>query len=887
MFAESRRRIEAGTHSLIMSNTKPIQVTLDRTLYDHANADHSSYKSTPGLTEPVVREISAQKNEPKWLLEKRLKALELFQKTPLPAWGPDLSKLNLDEIVYFVRPDAREATDWAEVPEEIKKTFDRLGIPAAEKTVLGGVGAQYDSNVIYHNIRADLKKKGVIFENMDVAVREYPEFVQKYFMTQCIPINDHKFIMLHAAVWSGGTFIYVPKGVKVDLPLQAYFRMNAEAGGQFEHTLIIADEGSDIQYIEGCSAPRYSKNSLHAGCVEIFVHRGARARYYSIENWSKNTYNLNTKRALVDENGVVEWINGNMGCLTGDTLLYTNLKGPVEIKDIQVEETIYAWNQQTHRFVQAKIKNKIFSGHKKVFCVKAGGRDIEASGNHPFLTLTRKKNSPSHKKGFFHFEWKPLEELGEGDLIGIAKKLPVDGRPYVLPQQKVGVTIKSRNQYSSFFMSTRHLYNELTIPKKTDEDFMWLMGLILGDGHIDSKRNKINIATHVTEDYRDELCNVLYKSFGYMVTEKKERYIIINSKVLCQLFSEIGFGGTASTKSLPAWVFALPESQIQALLAGYFDSDGHVADNAIAYTSINKNLLEQIKMLGQTLGYGVSHIMRHGVKGKTVILGKSCQASDSWRLLFNGPTAYQLPARCQRKKDKIKNMKTRRKFSGSGGLNFRSKTNEWVGFTQIQHIEPIGVKPTYDIEVEGYHNFVANGLIVHNSGVTMLYPCSVLRGRGARSDSLGVAFAGPGQNQDTGSKVIHAAPDTKSTIKAKSISAGGGISTYRGLVKVTKKADGAVINVECDALLMDDKSVSNTEPCMKIDTNLVDIAHEARVGKIGDDELFYLMSRGMSLELAMQMVVAGFIEPVVKALPLEYALELNKLIELEMEGSVG
>lgn len=465
---------------------KNLGITIDRSLYDQPNPDKSSFVASPGINEAVVREISKQKNEPTWMLEKRLKALKLFNETALPKWGPDLSNLNLDEIIYFVRPGTKESTSWDDVPEDIRKTFDRLGIPEAEKTALAGVGAQYDSDVVYHNIKKDLEEKGVIFENMDVAVQKYPEMVQKYFMTQCIPINDHKFIMLHAAVWSGGTFIYVPKGVKVELPLQAYFRMNAESGGQFEHTLIIADEDSDIQYIEGCSAPRYTKNSLHAGGVEIFVHKGARARYYSIENWSKNTYNLNTKRALVDEDGVVEWINGNMG-----------------------------------------------------------------------------------------------------------------------------------------------------------------------------------------------------------------------------------------------------------------------------------------------------------------------------------------------------------------------------------------------------------------SGVTMLYPCSVLRGRGARSDSLGVAFAGPGQNQDTGSKVIHSAPDTKSTIQAKSISAGGGVSTYRGLVKITKKAERSTVNVECDALLMDEKSISNTFPYMKIDNNLVDIAHEARVGKIGDDEIFYLMSRGLSLERAMQMVVAGFIEPVVKALPLEYALELNKLIELEMEGSVG
>ncbi len=463
-----------------------VSFNIDRSRYDESNEDHSRYKAQPGITEEIVREISRQKNEPDWMLKKRLKAFEYFQKTPIPQWGPDLSGLDLSKIIYFVRPDAQEARTWDEVPADIKKTFEKLGIPEAERHALGGVGAQYDSDVIYHSLKKQWEDKGVIFENMDVAVQKYPDLVKKYFMTQCVPINDHKFVMLHGAVWSGGTFIYVPKGVSVDLPLQAYFRMNAYAGGQFEHTLIIADEGSEVQYIEGCSAPRYDTASLHAGCVELFIHKGARLRYSSIENWSKNTYNLNTKRALVDEDGVVEWINGNMG-----------------------------------------------------------------------------------------------------------------------------------------------------------------------------------------------------------------------------------------------------------------------------------------------------------------------------------------------------------------------------------------------------------------SGVTMLYPASILRGRNARSDSLGIAFAGEGQNQDTGSKVIHVAPDTKSTITAKSISKDGGIATYRGLVKVMPQAINSSVAVECDALLMDEASVSNTYPYMKIENNDVDIAHEAKVGRIGEEEIFYLMSRGFTEEQATQMVVAGFIEPIIKALPLEYALELNKLIELEMEGSVG
>jgi Fe-S cluster assembly protein SufB len=459
---------------------------ITQSLYSASDPEKNLYKAKPGLSEEVVREISLQKNEPAWMLEKRLQGLELFHQKPMPAWGPDLSKLDLNSIVYFVRPDTEEAKTWEDVPEDIKKTFDRLGIPEAEKKALSGVGAQYDSDVVYHNLKKQWEDQGVIFENMDVAVQKYPELVQKYFMTQCVPIHDHKFTMLHAAVWSGGTFIYIPKNVSVDLPLQAYFRMNAKQGGQFEHTLIIADEGSQVHYIEGCSAPRYGASSLHAGCVEIFVHKNARVRYSSIENWSKDTYNLNTKRALVDENATIEWVNGNMG-----------------------------------------------------------------------------------------------------------------------------------------------------------------------------------------------------------------------------------------------------------------------------------------------------------------------------------------------------------------------------------------------------------------SGTTMLYPSSILRGVGARSDSLGIAFAGPGQNQDTGAKAIHVAPHTSSHIVSKSISKDGGINTFRGLIHITPSATDVNASMTCDALLIGKNAVANTIPELKIKNEQVNVAHEARVGKIGEKEIFYLQSRGLSEQEAIRLVVSGFIEPIIKALPIEYALELNRLIEMEMEGAVG
>ena len=254
------------------------------------------------------------------MLDFRLKSLETFQKMELPKWGPDLSGLNLDEIYYFAKPEgAGNKKEWKDVPENIKATFDRLGIPEAERAMLAGVGAQDDSEVVYHSLHEELQAQGVIFEDMSVAIHKHEDLVKKYFM-KVVPMHDHKFAALHGAVWSGGTFLYIPKGVHIDAPLQAYFRMNVRAGGQFEHTIIILEEDSSAHYIEGCSAPKYNTPSLHAGCVEIYVGKDAKMRYSSVENWSLDTYNLNTKRALVEENGTIEWVGGNLG--SGVTMLY-------------------------------------------------------------------------------------------------------------------------------------------------------------------------------------------------------------------------------------------------------------------------------------------------------------------------------------------------------------------------------------------------------------------------------------------------------------------------------------------------------------------------------------------------------------------------------------
>jgi Fe-S cluster assembly protein SufB len=442
-------------------------------------------KAEKGLSEKVVRQISQAKNEPRWMLDFRLRALETFRKLPMPHWGAHLSDIDFDEIYYYVKPMEEQSLTWEDLPDEIRRTYDRLGIPEAEKKFLAGVGAQYDSEVVYHNIRKDLEEKGVLFSDPETAVREHPEIVKKYFGT-VIPYNDNKFAALNTAVWSGGSFIYVPPGVKIDIPLQAYFRVNTKSFGQFERTLIVVDEGAFVHYIEGCTAPTFTKDSLHSAVVEIIALPGARVRYSTVQNWSNNMYNLVTKRAFAYENATMEWVDGNIG-----------------------------------------------------------------------------------------------------------------------------------------------------------------------------------------------------------------------------------------------------------------------------------------------------------------------------------------------------------------------------------------------------------------SKVTMKYPAVFLMGEGAHGEVLSIAFANKGQEQDTGAKIVHLASNTSSVVTAKSISKAGGISSYRGLIKAGAGLHNIRSKVECDALLLDPTAKTNTYPVMDIQTDDVSMEHEAKVSKISEDQLLYLMSRGISEEEAGMMIVNGFIDPLVKQLPMEYAIELNRLIELEMEGSVG
>jgi Fe-S cluster assembly protein SufB len=454
--------------------------------YGWHDPDTAGAEARRGLDEDVVRNISALKNEPEWMLKTRLKALRLFEKKPMPGWGSDLSGIDFDQIKYFVRSTEKQATSWEELPEDIRNTYDRLGIPEAEKQrLVAGVAAQYESEVVYHQIREDLEEQGVIFVDTDTGLREHPEIFQQYFGS-VIPAGDNKFASLNTAVWSGGSFVYVPPGVHVEIPLQAYFRINTENMGQFERTLIIADEGSYVHYVEGCTAPIYKSDSLHSAVVEIIVKKNARVRYTTIQNWSNNVYNLVTKRATAAEGATMEWVDGNIG-----------------------------------------------------------------------------------------------------------------------------------------------------------------------------------------------------------------------------------------------------------------------------------------------------------------------------------------------------------------------------------------------------------------SKVTMKYPAIYLMGEHARGETLSIAFAGEGQHQDAGAKMVHAAPHTSSSIVSKSVARGGGRTSYRGLVQVLEGAEHSRSTVLCDALLVDQISRSDTYPYVDVREDDVSLGHEATVSRVSEDQLFYLMSRGMPETEAMAMIVRGFVEPIARELPMEYALELNRLIELQMEGSVG
>ncbi len=806
-----------------MTTTNQLGIDLDRSKYGFRDPEKYVYKARKGLDREIVEMISSMKSEPEWMRAYRLHSLEHFQQRPTPTWGANLLQIDFNDIYYYLKPTEKKERSWDEVPEEIKRTFDRLGIPEAERKFLAGAGAQYESESVYHNLKEEWEKLGVIFLDTDSALREHPDIVKEYFGT-VVPPEDNKLAALNSAVWSGGSFVYVPEGVHVDIPLQAYFRINAQNMGQFERTMIICEPGSYVHYVEGCTAPTYTTDSLHSAVVEIIVKEGARCRYTTIQNWSTNTYNLVTKRAVAYRDATMEWVDGNLGCLTSDSkVLLNNDVRP--ISEVEPGATVYSVDGELN-LTRHKVVAKKYSGKQRVFRLHAANhREIRATANHPFLALSKRGRHLS-------LGWKRLAELTPDDFVAIAGDVPDSGVP------KVFAPIPARGT------------KQVTLPGASTEELMWVLGVYLGDGYVD--RARVYFAVPPRDRAHSRLVHLLKALFGVDV-EIRGSVARFNSVQIRDFITAIGFAGNARQKRVPAWVYTLPKAQRLAFIEGYIAADGYRRANHtnLSITSANRSLLEDVKVLAISCGLDPRKISKWSRVEKKP-LSKEAKEYTHYFLYF-GERAYDQP----------------------------------VHFTKVAAIEPQGIEDTWDLEIADSHNFVADGFVVHNSKITMKYPSVFMVEPGAKAEILSIAFAGKGQHQDPGGKVIHAAPYTQSSVVSKSIAKDGGRAGYRGLVKVYPGAKGSKSAVRCDALILDDQSRSDTYPTMEIDEQDVQITHEATVSKISDEQLFYLMARGIKANDAMNMIVRGFIEPIVKELPLEYAVEMNRLINMEMEGSVG
>lgn len=870
------------------TNPDDLRQLKDQSRYDFTTEVAYAHTVRPGLGEDIVREISAVKHEPPWMLEFRLKALEVFLRMPVPTWSVDLSALNFDDFTYYMRPTDKKASSWEEVPAEIKETFDRLGIQEAEQKFLAGVETQFDSEAVYGALKREWEEQGIIFVDMDTAVRDYPDLVRAHIGT-VVPVGDNKFAALNSAFWSGGSFVYVPPGVEVAIPLQAYFRINAQGLGQFERTIIIANEGSKVHYIEGCTAPSYSKQSLHTGVIEILVKRGASARYTTIQNWSRNVYNLVTQRARVEAEGSMYWVDANLGCLAeGSTVTTPN--GLKRIEEVEVGEAVLSLDEATGALCFRRVTAKRFSGYQAVCEISHGERRLRVTANHPFYSYHYRPER-ARKLGRYELGYVCADSLNYAIIPCTSVEY---GQPYTLTKPDTKTHFLAANQYGNDFQATRVRESRLNLPERTTVDIMWLYGLFLGDGDIvrrpsrsgGTRYAKVGFSVPRDDRARDRLMAIMSELLDVNPTERKDGvYLAWNSVELADFFEQNGFTGNARTKRLPEWVYSLPEQQRLALLAGYLDADGTVCKNRFfSIKSVNLELLRDIGRLATTLGITTRIYTEYTEERPVKIMEVSTIGHGSYQIAFRIDQRL-LPHLSAGIKTKIKEPISAGKHRiGCSTIKLAATLDVVKVQMRILSDELV---PTWDIEVEGTGNFVSEGFIVHNSFMTMKYPAVVLSGPHAHGEIMSIAFAGDGQHYDAGAKAIHLAPATTSSITSKSISKGNGRSGFRGLVRINPGATGAQAKVACDALLLDPHSRSDTYPYLEVHEDDAQVEHEATVSKISEEQLFYLMSRGLSEAEASSLIINGFLAPFVKELPMEYAVELNRLIQLQMEGSVG
>lgn len=815
---------------------------LDQYKYGFHVDSKSVFKANKGLNEEIVRAISHYKNEPDWMLKFRLEALKIFRSKPMPTWGGDLSGIDFENIHYYVKPSDRPTRDWNDVPKEIKDTFDRLGVPEAERKFLAGSGAQYESEMVYHNLHESLIKKGVIFESIDDALKNHPELFREYFAT-LVPPRDNKFAALNSAVWSGGSFIYVPKGVKVDLPLQAYFRINSENMGQFERTLIIADEGSSVHYVEGC-LPAGEQISLGD-------------KWVNIESVKPSDF-------VADENGNMSKVKAVM------TRRY---KGKMlKIRPVS-----------TYNSFRLTPEHPVLAIKRDVVLVSKKNRNVN------WLPETNSKLLKSTLP-----EYIPAGKLKVGDFV-------------VFPKIKIDDKSKLKN-------------GELA-----------LLGWYLAEGsayiHNKLKMPVVNFSLSEKEEERvleiESLIKAVTGKKMYRLNDKKKHAVSLTvySQYLYDLcIKHCGKG--AKNKKLSNEIMSLGWGKVEFLVDRYFQGDGSVYKKGrtmIRASTASEHLARQIQELLARGGHYASINIRKG--GKDKILGREITRSDQY-ILYYSPDKKWSEVRQTEKYFvvPIKEIESKDYDGFVFNLDVKGPNSYLVrGFAVHNCTAPTyssdslhaavveifvkrGARVQYTT-IQNWSNNVYNLVTKRakalqdatmfwldcnlGSKLTMKYPAIWLMEPGAKGEVLSVAFAGKGQHQDAGAKIIHAASDTTSSINSKSISKTGGRTSYRGLLRVLPGMKNVKSRVSCDALLLDENSRSDTYPTMQIDSDKVQIEHEATVSKIGEEQLFYLMSRGLSEQEAATMIVNGFIEPIVKQLPMEYAIEMNRLIEMEMEGAVG
>ena len=806
--------------------------------------DQFVFKSRRGLDREIVEQISKMKGEPQWMTDYRLKAFEIFEKKPTPTWGGDVSAIDFQNIFYYVKPTDAEVKSWEDVPADMKRTFDKLGIPEAEQKFLSGVGAQYDSEVVYHKIQEKLEKQGVIFLSADHGLAQHEELFKQYFGT-VIPSSDNKFAALNSAVWSGGSFIYVPKGVHVDVPLQAYFRINTKDMGQFERTLIIVDEGAYVHYVEGCLPPGEQ------------VSLGDR------------------------------WVN---------------------IESVRPGDTVM--DSDGRESMVASTRVLPYKGDMLTIVPLSSANAFRLTPEHPVLAV--KREAVRTKRGT-RKTWLP--EVNSARLRGAT--------PEFVPAGQLGP-----GDFMVFPISKTTRENEILTTSAVK-----LLGYYLAEGsayvHKTLKQPVVTFTFNERERGTiDELKALILEVAGKkpMEVAQPKRHAVnvsVYSRELMDLcIAHCGKG--AAEKRLSKEVMELPIAIQAELLRTYLAGDGSVyrkrKHTMTRACTASQALAWQLQELIARQGHYATINVRKG--GPDVILGRAIRRRDQYILYFS----HDKQQSEVRKADgyflvPIKRI-DRAPYEGPVfNFELESAPNAYVarGFAVhnctaptyssdslhsavVEIIVKAGARCRYTT-IQNWSNNVYNLVTKRavayrdatmewvdgnlGSKLTMKYPSVYMMEPGAHGEILSIAFAGKGQHQDAGGKVIHLAPNTSSKIVSKSISKDGGRAGYRGLVKVIKGAENCRSTVNCDALILDEASRSDTYPYMEIEEDKVTIGHEATVSKIGDEQLFYLTSRGINKDEAAAMIVSGFIEPIVKELPMEYAVEMNRLIQLQMEGSVG